>query len=117
MRECLAEAIGSKTVTYDPGRGRRRAGEIETPLRHGIRTGKHGRDVAQKRQKSSNKHEPAAVSHKEPLADPDPAFGHSKTRAISHQQLMTESSDDPKADDFANDSCNDLRCEQRARDR
>src|SRR5437763_3076111 len=113
VRECLAKTIGRKAVAYDPGGGRRRTREIEIPLRHGIGTGKHGRNVAQKRQKSSNKNEPAAVSHKEPLTDPDATFRHSKTRAISHQELMAESSTDPKPDDLAHNSCDGCRGDQR----
>jgi len=47
------------------------------------------------------------------LPDPDPAFGHSETRAIPHQELMPESPADPKADDLAEDGCNGRGGDQR----
>jgi hypothetical protein len=113
IRECLAKGVGGKAVAYDPGSGRGRAGEIEIPLRHGIRSGKHGRHVAQKRQKASNENEPAAVSHEEPLPDPDPPLSHPQTGAIPHQKLMPESLADPKAGDLAEDGRNDRARDQR----
>src|SRR5262245_2980846 len=70
-------------------------------LRHGIRTGKHGGHVAQKRQKASNENEPAAVAHEQPLPDSYASFREPEASAISHQQLMPESPADPKADDLA----------------
>jgi hypothetical protein len=54
-------------------------------LRHGIRTSKHGTDVAEKWQKASNENEPAAISDKQPLTDCDPSFREAETSAISHQ--------------------------------
>jgi len=81
-------------------------------LRHGIRTGQYGCHVAQKRQKASNENEPAAISHKEPLTDSDPSFGDSETRPVSHQQLVAESPADPKADNLAEDCCDDSSSDQ-----
>src|SRR5262245_14863243 len=82
-------------------------------LRHGVRTGKYGSHVAQKRQKASNENEPAAISHEQPLTDSYASFRESETSAVSHQQLMPESPADPKADDFAQNCRNDSGSDQR----
>jgi hypothetical protein len=76
-------------------------------LRHGIRTSKHGSDVAEKREKPSNENEPAPISHKQPLTDSNPFFCESNASAISHQYLMPEPLADPKADNLAQDCRND----------
>src|SRR5262245_41374739 len=81
-------------------------------LRHGIRTGKHGGHVAQKRQKASNENEPAAIAHEQPLTDSYAAFREPETGAVSHQQLMPESPTDPKADDLAQDCREDSSADQ-----
>jgi hypothetical protein len=54
-------------------------------LRHGIRTSKHGSDVAQKWQKPSNENEPGAIPQKQPLTDSNPIFCESNASAISRQ--------------------------------
>jgi len=79
-------------------------------LRHGIRTSKHGSDVAEKWEKPSNENEPAPIPHKQPLTDSNPFFCESK--AISHQYLMPEPPADPKANHLAQDCCNDPGCDQ-----
>jgi hypothetical protein len=81
-------------------------------LRHGIRTSKHGGDVAEKWQKASNENEPAPISHKQPLTDSNPFFCESNASAISHQYLMPEPPADPKADHLAQDCCNDAGSDQ-----
>jgi len=50
---------------------------------------------------------------KEPLPDSDASFSHSKTRTVSHQQLMPESPADPKADNLAHDGGNDRGSDER----
>src|SRR5262249_36943231 len=97
----------TETVADDPSSGRRRAREIKIMLRHGIRTGKHDSHVAEKRQKASNENEPAAISHEQPLTDSYASFREPETSAVSHQQLMPESPADPKADDLAQNCCED----------
>ena len=52
VRKRCAKRIGTETVARDPGDGSRRAGEVETGLRHRIGPGEHGSHVAKKRQKA-----------------------------------------------------------------
>src|SRR5262245_21954428 len=82
-------------------------------LRHGVRTGKHGSHVAQKRQKASNENEPAAISHEQPLTDSYASFREPEASAVSHQKLMPESPADPKADDLAKNRGEDFGSDQR----
>src|SRR6266699_194999 len=100
----------------DPSSGRRRAREIKTMLRHGIRTGKHGSHVAEKRKKARNEDESAAISHEQPLTDSYSSFREPETTAISHQQLMSESPADPKADDLTKNCRDDSGGEKSSRD-
>src|SRR5262249_41402000 len=109
----LTKRIGCEAVAYDPSGGRAGACKVKIPLRHRIGTGEHGRHVAQKRQKAGDENESAAVLHKEPLPDSDASFRHSKTRAVSHQQVMPESASDPKADNLARDGGNDPSSDER----
>src|SRR5262245_61667052 len=82
-------------------------------LRHGIRAGKDGCHVAEKRQKASNEDKPAAISHEQPLTDSYASFRESETSAISYQQLMPDSPADPKADDLAQNCREDSGSDQR----
>src|SRR5262249_51488803 len=110
---CLAKRIGCETVADDPSSSRRRAREIKIMLRHGVRTGKHGGHIAEKRQKASDENESAAITHEQPLTDSYASFREPETSAISRQQLMPESPADPKADDLAQNCRNDSGSDQR----
>src|SRR5947208_13809115 len=80
---------------------------------HGVRTGKHGSNVAQKRKKASNENESAAIAHEQPLTDSYAPFREPETSAMPHQQLMPESPTDPKADDLAQNCRDDSSADQR----
>ena len=110
--ERLTEGIGTQGIEHDPHDGRRGAGEVEPIPRHAIRAGEHGGHIAEKRQETSDEDEHAAVSHEEPLTDPDPAFRQSDARTIFHQQLLAELPADPIADDVTGNCRGDARGNQ-----